>query len=338
MDTTVHLCKASFEELLRRELTAVKGGDVQRRGLGWVQVHGRARLPADLCFACASLQAPTELHATSVNAMVGQMADYFRDAFRDEKVTEPWPVVFAVAPDVDGLGGRAALLERHWLETMRGRMSRVLKLATTDVPPGNQPLVGFHAFLIDYERLFATCRFRSWGQRRMKDDPLAPSRSYLKVEEAYTLLGREPAPGESVADLGAAPGGWSYSAARRGARVVAIDNGPLKAGAAGHPLIDHRCTDAFTFQPPPGHPCDWLFCDIIDNPYRILDLLERWVTRRWCRQFVVNLKMGLHDPIALLERVRRCEGTLATACRLVRARQLFHDREEITVVGTVVPP
>ena len=44
-------------------------------------------------------------------------------------------------------------------------------------------------------------------------------------------MGLEPMPGERVCDLGAAPGGWSYSAAKRGASVVAVDNGPLKGGA-----------------------------------------------------------------------------------------------------------
>ena len=53
----------------------------------------------------------------------------------------------------------------------------------------------------------------------MADNPAAPSRSYLKIEEAYGILGREPAQGETVADLGAAPGGWSFSAAKRGAKV-----------------------------------------------------------------------------------------------------------------------
>lgn len=86
----------------------------------------------------------------------------------------------------------------------------------------------------------------------MADDDAAPSRSYLKVEEAYIVLGREPQAGETVVDLGAAPGGWSYSAAKRGATVVAIDNGPLKGGAFGNQLITHRLEDAFKFQPPAG--------------------------------------------------------------------------------------
>src|SRR5690606_25054254 len=107
---------------------------------------------------------------------------------------------------------------------------------------------------------------RTNGQRRMADDSLAPSRSYLKVEEAYVVLGREPAAGETVVDLGAAPGGWSYSAAKRGAQVIAVDNGPLKGGALDHPRIEHRREDAFGFRPPGGRAFDWLFCDLVEDP------------------------------------------------------------------------
>ena len=79
-----------------------------------------------------------------------------------------------------------------------------------------------------------------------------------------------PLPGESVADLGAAPGGWSYSAAKRGARVLAVDNGPLKGGAAGHPRIEHRRADAFGFHPGPGERFDWLLCDLVEEPHHVL--------------------------------------------------------------------
>jgi 23S rRNA (cytidine2498-2'-O)-methyltransferase len=104
----------------------------------------------------------------------------------------------------------------------------------------------------------------------MADDSLAPSRSYLKVEEAYIVLGREPVAGETVVDLGAAPGGWSYSAAKRGARVIAVDNGPLKGGALDHPLIEHRREDAFHFQPPTGEVIGWLFCDLVEEPHHVM--------------------------------------------------------------------
>src|SRR5262249_54697260 len=139
------------------------------------------------------------------------------------------------------------------------------------------------------------------GQRRMADDDAAPSRSYLKVEEAYVVLGREPTAGETVCDLGAAPGGWRFSAAKRGARVLAIDNGPLKGGALSHPQIEHWREDAVRYAPKEGVVLDWMLCDLVEEPHHVLQhLVTPWLERGWCRRFVVNLKFGRVDPIALL--------------------------------------
>jgi 23S rRNA (cytidine2498-2'-O)-methyltransferase len=172
----------------------------------------------------------------------------------------------------------------------------------------------------------------------MADDERAPSRSYLKVEEAYGVLGREPAAGETVCDLGAAPGGWSYSAARRGARVTAVDNGPLKGGALDHPLIGHRREDAFKFRPPEGTRFDWLFCDLVEEPHHVLaNVLGPWLAQGWCRRFVVNLKFGRTDPLALLAEVRAKGSPCAVHAASLRIRHLYHDREEFTLVGEVQP-
>jgi 23S rRNA (cytidine2498-2'-O)-methyltransferase len=176
------------------------------------------------------------------------------------------------------------------------------------------------------------------GQRRMADDPQAPSRSYLKAEEAYLILGREPAAGETVADLGAAPGGWSYSAAKRGAHIVAVDNGPLKGGALDHPHIEHRREDAFRFSPRDGEIFDWLFCDLVEEPHHVLrDLVEPWLARRWCRRIIVNLKFGRVDPIALLRELCAPESPFAQHAPAARISHLYHDREEFTVVGELKP-
>jgi len=164
---------------------------------------------------------------------------------------------------------------------------------------------------------------------------LAPSRSYLKVEEAYGVLGREPAAGETVVDLGAAPGGWSYSAAKRGARVLAIDNGPLKGGALGHPAIEHRREDAFRFEPPAGG-VDWLFCDLVEEPHHVLQhIVAPWLGRGGCRWFVINLKFGRVDPIALLRELGAETSPFVRYGAGVRIRHLYHDREEFTVTGGV---
>ena len=115
--------------------------------------------------------------------------------------------------------------------------------------------------------------------------------------------------------------------------MLALDNGPLKGAALGHPLIEHEQADAFRYEPPPGKPRDWLLCDVVDDPDKVLALLERWVAQRACRRFVVNLKFGRTDPIPLLRRATGPSSPLARACVLLRARHLFHDREEFTLVG-----
>ncbi|HEY8993215.1 MAG TPA: SAM-dependent methyltransferase, partial [Lacunisphaera sp.] len=166
----------------------------------------------------------------------------------------------------------------------------------------------------------------------------------LKVEEAYIVLGREPQPGETVVDLGAAPGGWSYSAAKRGAKVIAVDNGPLKGGALNHPLIEHRLEDAFKFAPsfaktsegrPAGEEtCDWLFCDLVEEPHHVMqNIVTPWLVNGWCRRFVINLKFGHVDVLALLREIRAAGSPFARHATNLHVRHLYHDREEFTVVG-----
>jgi 23S rRNA (cytidine2498-2'-O)-methyltransferase len=134
--------------------------------------------------------------------------------------------------------------------------------------------------------------------------------------------------------LGAAPGGWSYSAAKRGARVIAVDNGPLKGGALNHPLIEHRLEDAFKFTPPEGGGYDWLFCDLVEEPHHVMqNIVAPWLEHGWCRRFVINLKFGHVDALALLREIRAADSALARHGVNRHIRHLYHDREEFTVVG-----
>lgn len=314
---TLYTCQAGYESLLIKEL----GEKTAEKGIGWV--FG-PEASGELCFAHMGLAAPVAVEGRSVNSLSGALADYFTGSTKNERFEGPWPycVESSSAP---GLPRRAKTVAEGCLEKIRGRMSRVAKLAVIGRPaPGRSR--GLFAYLTGFDGVQASREVQAGGQRRMADDPRAPSRSYLKVEEAYGILGREPARGDIVADLGAAPGGWSYSAARRGARVLAIDNGPLKAGALD-PLIEHRREDAFLFVP--ARPIDWLFCDMVEDPDRVIALLGRWLGEGWCRRFVVNLKFGRQNPLRLLS----CAQDLRTSCSLLRARHLFHDREELTLVG-----
>lgn len=333
-------CQAGFEALLAREMTELHGCAVREKGPGWVVIESGAKAPelGDLAFAHLSLIAPAEIRGDSVNALAARIAEYFLASLREERIDAPWPNRWLGPSELVGLGRRITGVERAFDELLRKKLSRVAKLAVPDFPRAVSvgPVRGLFVFFADFGRAFVAREAFVHGSRRMADDPLAPSRSYLKVEEAYMLLGRQPSRGETVCDLGAAPGGWSYSAAKRGAQVVAVDNGPLKGGALDHPQIEHRREDAFKFGPAPDSPFDWLFCDMVEEPHHVLQrIVEPWLARRWCRHFVINLKFGRVDPVALLRELQSGASPFVCHGAGVRLRHLYHDREEFTVVGDV---
>lgn len=326
-------CQPGYESLLAQEL-AWRGAPAVAQGGGWVRT---AAPPADaaeeFAFAHLCLLDERELAGESVNQLAGAIADYFLGSARTERFDGPWPFVVETAAGLDGLGRRASAVESAILEALKKKISRVARLAVPELPIRSGRARGLFVYFVEFKRVVVAREAILGGARRMADDPLAPSRSYLKVEEAYGLLGREPAEGETVCDLGAAPGGWSYSAAKRGARVVAIDNGPLKGGALDHPRIEHRREDAFKAAPPEGEAYDWLFCDMVEEPHQVLTrIVEPWLARGWCRRFVINLKFGRVDPVALLRELET-RSPFATHATGVRVRHLYHDREEFTVVG-----
>ncbi|PTX95578.1 SAM-dependent methyltransferase [Opitutus sp. ER46] len=335
-------CQAGFEALLARELTELHGRTVTENGPGWIRLAEPAGAPTaidapllpSLAFAHLSLVSPVEFRGESVNALASQISGHFLETLRGERIEAAWPSVWFGPHELVGLGRRISAVESTFIEQLKKRLARVAKLASPDLPRRVGPVRGLFVHFVDFGRVFVARAAYVHGPRRMADDPLAPSRSYLKVEEAYVVLGREPTTGESVCDLGAAPGGWSYSAAKRGARVVAVDNGPLKGGALDHPLIEHRREDAFHFAPPAGQPFDWLFCDLVEDPHHVRqNILQPWLARGWCRQFVVNLKFGRVDPIGLLRELRAAQADTG-----LRIHHLYHDREEFTLVGQAPAP
>ena len=332
------ICQAGFEALLARELAEGFGLAAIEQGPGWVLVaagQGRAVL-SDAAFPQIVLASPEEVRGDSVNQLATRVADFFLGSLRGERVEAAWPSVWTGPAELVGLGRRISSVESAFGEILKLKLARVARLATAERPRGGDgvPSRGLFVHFTDFGRAWMARDAVACGQRRMADDEQAPSRSYLKVEEAYGLLGREPASGETVCDLGAAPGGWSYSAARRGARVIALDNGPLKGGALGHPGIEHRREDAFRFRPADGERLDWLFCDMVEEPHEVLArIVTPWLAQGWCRRFVVNLKFGRVDPVALLRELRSAGSPFARHATHVRIRHLYHDREEFTVVG-----
>jgi 23S rRNA (cytidine2498-2'-O)-methyltransferase len=176
------------------------------------------------------------------------------------------------------------------------------------------------------------------GIPRLRFPRGAPSRSTLKLEEAFLVLlddderARWLKPGMTAVDLGAAPGGWTWQLAHRSIRTTAIDNGPMDAALMDSGVVEHRRVDGFRYRPP--RAVDWLVCDMVEQPRRIAELIARWLAEGLCRRAIFNLKLPMkkrYDEVQLCLSILR--DALGEAADL-RAKQLFHDREEITVFAS----
>ena len=64
-------------------------------------------------------------------------------------------------------------------------------------------------------------------------------------------------------------------------------------------------------------------------------LIAPWLSRGWCKRFVVILKFGRTDPLALLREVRAKDSPFALHAAKLRIRHLYHDRDEFTLVGEI---
>jgi len=165
------------------------------------------------------------------------------------------------------------------------------------------------------------------GRQRFRKHKDAPSRSARKLEEALSMCGHTPGAEEVCVDLGAAPGGWSQVLVERGCHVVAIDPGALAPLIARR--VEHLRQNAFEFFP--EIPADWVVCDMAYRPLEVAALLARWGRRRWARFLVANFKLPMKKRVEMVGRIR--EILVSGGWTGLKMRQLYHDREEITVVG-----
>jgi 23S rRNA (cytidine2498-2'-O)-methyltransferase len=183
------------------------------------------------------------------------------------------------------------------------------------------------------------------GIPRLKVPREAPSRSATKLDEAIHWFldeGKTPSslfvPGSWAVDLGAAPGGWTFQLVQRGINVMAVDNGPMNPDLMNSGFVRHYKQDGYTFQPP--KPVAWMVCDIADKPARTIDMVAEWLTKGWCQRTIFNLKLPMKQRYAevqhLLSRLsHKVQHQLPQAQLTLAAKQLYHNREEITVYATI---
>ncbi|HZL19590.1 MAG TPA: SAM-dependent methyltransferase [Polyangia bacterium] len=166
------------------------------------------------------------------------------------------------------------------------------------------------------------------GEAPVAIDRAPPSRAYQKLEEALAWMGTAPRPGETCVDLGASPGGWTATALKRGAGVVAVDRAPVAPELARDPRVTMIIGNAFTYTPPA--PVDWMLCDVVCEPPRSLALVESWLTRGLCRNLVVTVKFKGRAGYGVLDALPPLFARLGPA--FARVKQLVHNKNEVTVM------
>ena len=290
---TAYLAAEGFVAELAEEL-----GQVERR-------HGRLLLapgpPRAAAWALNTWLDPVETPVASISDAAAKL----------RAVQRNWAVY---AP----LWHRRARLIQESLPSVSSR-PLVFPAPAPTAPLGSWTLIDANTVLAS-----ASCSspFPNGEIRFVEDRAAPPSRAYLKLWEALTLIGRHPLPGERVLDLGSSPGGWSWALAQLGARVLSVDKAPLDPAVAALPQIDYRRQSAFALDPREVGPIDWLFADIACYPPRLLALVERWLAAGTCRNFVCTIKFqGATDHAT----ARRFAAPPAA-----QLRHLFHNRHELT--------
>ena len=114
--------------------------------------------------------------------------------------------------------------------------------------------------------------------------------------------------------------------------MQAIDNGPLRQHVLDNGLVEHLRADGFNWQP--QQPLDWMVCDMVEQPRRVAERMATWLREGWCRHTIFNRKLPMKKR---WQETQLCLDLFAAQSEkplTIRAKQLYHDREEITVFAT----
>lgn len=332
MPHLVTYCRAGFERESAEELSARFGLAPQRAEANSAYVvatgDGAASLaPRDLhrlIFARQALVAFAHLPGLPRQDRLTPLMAALQT--RDERYCDAW----VEAPDSDS-GKALAPFCRSFGNALIGALKKAQRLD----PRAPRRL---HAFFPSGDEAWIgttdPAHSAPWPQGipRLKFPREAPSRSTLKLDEAFLVLLDEGErerwlkPGMSAVDLGAAPGGWTWQLVRRSLRVTAVDNGPIDGALMQSGLVTHLRADGFRFRP--KKPVDWLVCDMVEQPRRVAELIAQWFADGACRRAVFNLKLPMKKR---WDETQQCLDRVRAVAPDVRAKQLYHDREEITV-------
>lgn len=175
------------------------------------------------------------------------------------------------------------------------------------------------------------------GKPQIQLPPEAPSRAYLKVEEAIRWSGAPIRPGDCAVEVGSAPGGATYALLLRGVNVVGIDPGAMAPAVLGFhegASFEHIARPVATV-PREELPeqIEWFLVDMNVEPRISLAATDRLASRMKDSLLGVILTLKLNQWSFAKEIPAWQEHLKLMGMLRVRAAQLSHHRQEICVYG-----
>ncbi|MEN9229462.1 MAG: SAM-dependent methyltransferase [Thermostichus sp. DG02_5_bins_236] len=167
------------------------------------------------------------------------------------------------------------------------------------------------------------------GIHRFRRDPGQISRAEFKLLEALQVFRVPIVAGGRALDLGAAPGGWTRVLRQHGQEVTAVDPAELDRRLAQDPGIHHRRLSAQAYLA--RHPDQFhlILNDMrMDGPDSARLMVAFAPHLEPSGAGVMTLKLPGHRRLQVLQQTL---SILHSAFPIVKARQLFHNRSEVTL-------
>ena len=157
------------------------------------------------------------------------------------------------------------------------------------------------------------------------------SRAKFKLLEAERTFGLRLSAFREALDVGAAPGGWTSLLLERGLAVTAVDPAELNPSLTDHPKLTYLKKNAGDVRFERG-TFDLLVCDMSWSPMLMVKLImELRDALQPGATAVITVKLMHRKP---LQTIRDVADKLAGSFELRKAKQLFHNRDEITLYLT----
>ncbi|MDO3412840.1 SAM-dependent methyltransferase [Saccharibacillus sp. CPCC 101409] len=169
----------------------------------------------------------------------------------------------------------------------------------------------------------------SGGAVRFRREEGQLSRAKFKLLEAEREFGLDLSAYRSAVDIGAAPGGWTSLLLERGLKVTAVDPAKLHPSLLKAPNLTYIRKNAGEAKFS-DNEFDLLVCDMSWSPKLMVQLVTGLLhALAPGGTAIVTIKLMHKKPMALIKEVMA--SFESSRLQVQRAKQLFHNREEITL-------